>query len=75
VASLAELASKADQGTVHKILDLLAELKSELEFSQSEDTDTETQRQADYDDYEAAITATIADKKDCLASLKQKKAE
>jgi hypothetical protein len=56
-------------------LDLLGELKSELESSQSEDTDTETQRQADYDDYEAEITATIADKKERLAGLKQKKAD
>jgi len=73
VASLAEIASKADQGTVHKILSLLAELKSELEISRSEDTDTEEQSQADYDEYEATITSTIAEKKAHLAYLKEKK--
>jgi predicted RNase H-like nuclease (RuvC/YqgF family) len=73
VASLAELASTADQNTVHKILNLLADLKTELEASQSEDADTEERQQAEFDEYEATITHTIADKKDRLASLKEKK--
>lgn len=73
VASLAEVASKADQGTVHKILDLLAELRSELSASQSEDTEIEDQRQADYDSYSASIEATIIKKQSHLANLKEKK--
>lgn len=74
VASLAEVATKADQNTVHKILGLLAELKSELEISQSEDTEVEDKRQADFDVYSAEISDTISSKKAHLSNLKEKKA-
>lgn len=48
IMSLANLASKADQETVKKILNLLANLKTALEESQSTDTATENQQAADW---------------------------
>lgn len=61
VKMLSKLASKADQGAVQKIIDLLNDIKANLEASVADEGQGQNQAGQDYDDLKKKMEATLFD--------------
>jgi len=58
---LSKLASKADQGAVQKIIDLLQDIRDNLEASVSDEGSGQNTAQVDYDDLRSKMETTLFD--------------
>ena len=75
VKALSKLASKADQGAVQKIIDLLLDIKANLEASVADEGQGQDMAQEDYDALKSAMETTLFDLTTAQTTLTNYKAD
>lgn len=73
IAALVQVAVKADQNTVDRIIELLTDLRDDLALAQDEDKKAEDSAQAAWEQYDIDIAETIQKTQDALDRLNQEK--
>lgn len=73
IAALVQVAVKADQNTVDRIIELLTDLRDDLALAQEEDKKAEDSAQAAWEQYDIDIAETIQKTQDALDRLNQEK--
>ena len=75
VHALSKLAAKADQGAVEKIIDLLNEIKANLEASVADEDQGQVMAEADYNALKTSMEQTLFDLETAQTELTNKKAD